>query len=148
MTWPAGELPAGAVVSFGDGSLLIGPATVGYVASALAGVERQCRLDGIRPPEAWLHLRDAAAKAAAFAAETAKVRKIHVVPESAQIGPSRVVDAGRVAEVLSCSPQWARALLRRGDFATARRAGRSWLVDEDELTARVIRQSRRDGAAA
>lgn len=133
------------VVQLGDGYLLVGPATVGYVVSALERVERQHRLEGITPPPAWRHLRDAAVKARNVAFKTAdcvgestKARNAGPMARSAQIGSGRLVGAGRVAEVLGCSDQWSRARLRRGDFATARRVGRSWLVEEDEVVALAL----------
>ena len=140
--------PPDMVMQLPGGYLLVGPATVGYVVSALERMERQHRLDGIRPPVAWQHLREAASKAAACAGETAKVRKIPSVAGFAEIGSGRLVDAGRVAEVLGCSLQWARTRLRRGDFSTARRVARAWLVDEDEVVAWALVQIDRDGAAA
>jgi helix-turn-helix protein len=143
MTTPAPDM----VMQLPGGYLLVGPATVGYVVGALERVERQHRLEGIRPPEAWLHLREAATKAAAFASESAKVRKMPPMRQSPQIGSGRQIGAGQVAEVLGCSGQWARTLLRRGDFATARRVGRAWLVDEDELTAWVLTRAESEAAA-
>jgi hypothetical protein len=131
----------------GDGFLLIGPAAAAHVASALQRAEQRHRLDGIRPPALWVTLRNAASASAAFAIESAKVRSSDGMSQSDSIGSGQV-GAGRVAEVLGCSPQWARALLRRGDLSTARRVGRTWLVDEDEVAAMAITQAVQDEAAA
>lgn len=130
------------------GWLLLGPASAAYVAMALKWVERQHRLEGIRPPAAWVHLREASLRASAFASESAKVRSADVRAESSQFGSENRVGAGRVAEVLGCSEQWARNRLRRGDFVTARRVGRIWLVDEDELIAWTVSQAACSEAAA
>jgi helix-turn-helix protein len=144
MTVPAPDV----VMQLPGGYLFVGPAVVGYVSGALERVERQHRLEGIRPPEAWVHLRDAASKAADCARESAKVRKTAVMPQSPQISSGPLIGVGRVAEVLGCTPQWARTLLRRGDLTTARRVGRTWLVEEDEVVAWVLVQATQDEAAA
>jgi hypothetical protein len=140
-------LPPDAVVEMGDGFVLLGPAAAVHVARALALVERQQRLDGIRAPQRWVALREAATRAAAFAAESAKVRESASMPQFPQ-GPDVRVGVGRVAELACCSEQWARALCRRGEFATARQLGGTWLVDEDEVVAWAVARAGRGEAVA
>ena len=134
------------VLCLPGGYVLVGPGLVGYLARAMALVEREHRADGIAAPPAWARLRDASYRAAAFAVETAKARKAANMPSSRRFSSSGYVGSGRVAELLGCSEQWARARLRRGEFASARKIGGSWTVEENELQALLIAQSARDEA--
>lgn len=135
------------VLEMPGGFVLIGPAVAAAVGPVLRQAERTARLDGIRTPLWLVALQEATTNSASFAYESAKARKPAVVPQSARIGSGHLVGAERVAESLRCSPQWARRLLRRGDFATAQRVGKSWLVDEDELAAWVIARAESEAAA-
>ncbi len=142
------SLEPDAVVELADGFLLIGPAAAVYVAGALERVERSHRLEGIRPPAIWVDLSAAAARSAGIARDTAKHRKTSHVPQFAQIGSGLMVGVGRVAELAGISKVYARQLCRRRAFATARRPGRDWLVDEDEVVAWALARAHRSEAAA
>jgi hypothetical protein len=144
MTVPA----AGVAVPAGAGHVLVGPLGAAHLARALALVEREYRLAGIRPSEHWLALRDAIDQAAAFAYETAKVRIRTDLSRSDRVITSVRVGTERVAELAGCSQQWARALLRRGEFATAQCQGSVWAVDEAEVVTWAVAKATHDEAAA
>jgi hypothetical protein len=136
-----------AVLELPGGFVMIGPAVAAAVGPALRHADKVHRMDGIRTPPWLVALQEATTRSASFAYESAKARKPPLVPQSTQIGSGQLVGAGRVANSLHCSPQWARSLLRRGAFVTARQVGRTWLVDADELAAWVIARAEGEAAA-
>lgn len=132
----------------GNGFLLIGPVGAAYLKRALELTAVQHRQNGIRPGENWAILRDAVEQAAAFAYETANFPSASDMGASAPGCISVRIGAGRVSEMLACSPQWARALLRRGVFGSARRVGPVWTVDESEVAAWVVERAADSDVAA
>ena len=124
-------------VPAGDGHVLVCPLGAAYLARALSVVEREHRLAGVRPPAEWLELREVINRAAAFGLESSSFRDLPEVPSSRSTFSDRI-GAGRVAELLGCSEPWARSLLRRGEFASARRRGWAWEVDQDEVLAWLL----------
>ena len=125
------------VTPAGDGHTLFGPRGNAYLARALAMVEREHRLSGMRPPAEWVELRDVVDRAAAFGFESSNFRVLADVSASPRTSSDRV-GAGQVATLLGCSQAWARSLLRRGEFASARRRGWAWEVDEIEVMAWML----------
>lgn len=135
-------------VTAGDGYFMVGPVGAAYLARAMSVVEREHRLAGVSPPADWVHLREVIDRAAAFAYETAKARTRPAVSRSAGVAPSGLVGTEQVADLAGCSQQWARALLRRGEFATARCHGSVWTVEADEVAAWAVARASRGQAAA
>jgi hypothetical protein len=131
----------------GAGQVLVGPAGALYLARALAQSTRAARRDGIRPPadvtELQAVLDTAAGEAQTLARETAKARREEQLADSASItssgDPAGAIDAATMASLMGFSPQWARALLRRGAFASASRRAGHWSVDRAEVEALLLK---------
>lgn len=135
-------VPDGLALNLGSGQVLVGPAGVLYLARAMAAAERAAARDGVRPPPSFAALRSALdiaaaeARAAAFSGESGEFPQVAGVRASA--ASVQLVDpigANEVARLLRCSRQWARSLLRRGAFVSARRRSGAWVVDRDEVVA-------------
>jgi hypothetical protein len=135
----------GVAVPAGAGYVLIGPLGAAYLARAIALIERD---HPVRQSENWRVLRESIDRAAAFAYERTNVRPVSDLKCSDRVGTSVRVGAEQVADMAQCSQQWARTLLRRGEFATARRLGSVWTVDKDEVAAWVVARAIRDEAVA
>lgn len=132
----------------GEGFVLLGPLGAAHVARALTLVEREYRQVGASPSPWWRHLRDAINQAAAFAYETAKAREEVEVPSSGRVCNSARLSTERAAKMANCSTQWVRSLCRTGAFASARRSGNAWSLDESEVAAWVAERAAHMDAAA
>ncbi|WP_375491994.1 helix-turn-helix domain-containing protein [uncultured Jatrophihabitans sp.] len=74
----------------------------------------------------------AARRVQSFVVETAKPSELVAVPESALADP---ISSDEAAQLLGCSPQNFTKHCRRGTYDTARRTGRTWLIERSEVLA-------------
>lgn len=129
----------------GRGAVLLGPRGAVLVLRLLVTAQHTARQDGIAPPVDVSALRavldQAVVEARSFATESAKLSQVSGGASSMSAPSSSVlidpIDCDEAAALLGCSVQWARALCRRGVFASAQRRAGGWWVERSEVASRV-----------
>lgn len=144
MTTQAG-VPDPVATALGNGLVLLGSLGSRRLLGALRIALKDPRSGGGTVPPDVVRLLDvltaAVQQPGGFRGETDQVSLGQRQAASAAVSPLLVVadpiGCVEAAALLRCSPQWIRALCRRGAFRTAQQRGGSWWIERGEVAARV-----------